>query len=112
MTYTAVQVQTKTARIDIRVEQDLLDRVDDRRRELGQSRTVFIERALEKALAGAVSSPAASEPVGTEPASSRASVPKPARKPKTTPKSPEGLAEIRESLKPGGLPSIAPRHWA
>jgi hypothetical protein len=40
----------KSSRIDIRVTEDLLARVDARCEELGQSRTKFIERALELAL--------------------------------------------------------------
>jgi predicted transcriptional regulator len=130
MTYDAVQV--KTSRIDIRVSEDLLRRVDERREELGQTRTKFIERALESALGnpsvGRAVEPRASAATAPDPglkdsAPSRAS----ASVEPTTERELQGLRNIYESLVPaaatpqrkpakkkpaaGGLPSIAPRHW-
>jgi hypothetical protein len=66
-------------RIDIRLPEDLLARVDAEAERLGQTRTKFLERALESALGA--SSPAGSSPVPAmgsqpDPAPSRAPGPR------------------------------------
>lgn len=67
-------------RVDLRLDEGLMARVDARAEELGQTRTKFIERALEKALGtedGAAMAPAppVRDSVQFEPAApSRASV--------------------------------------
>jgi hypothetical protein len=77
-------------RLDLRLPAELVERVDARAEELGQTRTKFVERALEAALAtdGGGGSPGVSKPV----------VPTPPRAPE--PKS----AEVE-------LPKIAKRKW-
>jgi predicted transcriptional regulator len=69
--------------VNLRVSPELLGRVDAEADRLGQTRTKFVERALESALSGVDSSTKSS--AGKPSAPTRA---------------------------PKDLPKIAPRHWA
>jgi Arc/MetJ family transcription regulator len=66
-------------RVDLRLDEELLARVDARAEELGQTRTKFVERALEKAL-GETGSAGSAAAAGTS-APSRAPVDVPGVKP-------------------------------
>lgn len=92
-------------RVDFRLDQGLVARVDARAGELGQTRTRFVERALERALEGAPF-PVVAENLAVDERGSivKADPARPARYEEQRPSAPSG----------GGTapPKIAPRHWA
>lgn len=113
MTYSAVHM--KTARLECRLTQELIARVDAEADRLGQTRTKYVERALESALSSGsgaraeVSSVSAPPPSGS--ASSRAS----AKKTEIALEARDAVQKRNREKPPapsGDLPKIAPRHWA
>jgi hypothetical protein len=64
-------------RVDLRLDEELLARLDARCEELGQTRTKFIERALEKALSAGERSESDRMPVVARPGSASPRAPHP-----------------------------------